>query len=307
MNKQGGLQMSYIDILRESKDMVTHGMSACQGCGAELILRRVLQLSGENTIVGIPPGCLAGAGVVGWNLDNGLHIPVHITLLDNTAALLTGVSNIYERKGLDTNIVAIAGDGATADCGFQSLSGAAERGEKMLYICYDNEGYMNTGFQRSSASTKGSMTSTTPVGSVIKGKEQHQKYMPLIMAMHNAEYVATASPSNMKDLTEKVQKGLEASKRGFAYLHIFSPCPTGWGCGTELTIDLAKKAVKSNLFPLFEVENGKWKLLDNKNPIPVSQFTSLLRKFKHLTPEDIAGIEKVIEERMNLIRKLASN
>lgn len=299
--------MSYIDILRESKDMVTPGMSACQGCGAELILRRVLQIAGKNTIIGIPPGCMAGAGVVGWNLDNGLHIPVHITLLDNAASLLTGVSNIYQRKGSDVNIVALAGDGATADCGFQSLSGAAERGEKMLYICYDNEGYMNTGFQRSSTTTKGSRTTTTPVGSVILGKAQHQKFMPLIMAMHNVEYVATASPSNMKDFTEKIQKGLEASKRGFAYIHVFSPCPTGWGCGTDISIELARKAVKSNLFPLFEVENGKWKLNDNKNPIPVSEFTKLLKKFKHLTPENLVEIEELIQNRINLIRKLAND
>lgn len=299
--------MSYIDILRETEDMVTPGMSACQGCGAELILRRVLQIAGENTIVGMPPGCLAGAGVVGWNLDNGLKIPIHITLLDNTAALLTGVSNIYERQGKDTNIVAIAGDGGTADCGFQSLSGAAERGEKMLYICYDNEGYMNTGFQRSSSSTKGSRTTTTPVGNVIPGKEQHQKYMPLIMAMHDVEYVATASPSNMKDFVEKIQKGLEASKRGFAYIHVFSPCPTGWGCRSDITIDLAKKAVKSNMFPLFEVEKGKWKLKDNTNPIPVLEFTKAMKKFKHLTPENLEELKEIYENRMNLLQKLATN
>jgi len=299
--------MSYIDLLRESEDMVTPGMSACQGCGAELILRRVLQIAGEKTVIGIPPGCMAGAGVVGWNLDNGLKIPVHITLLDNTAALLSGVSNIYQRKGLDINVIAFAGDGATADCGFQSLSGAAERGEKMLYICYDNEGYMNTGFQRSSTSTKGSMTTTTPVGSVSPGKVQHQKYMPLIMAMHNIEYCATASPSNMKDFTKKIQKGLEASKHGFAYIHVFSSCPTGWGCNADLTIELARNAVKSNLFPLFEVDNGKWKLNENTNLIPVSEFTKKLKKFKHLTPEDIEEIQELVEYRMNIIRKLADN
>lgn len=299
--------MSYIDLIRKSKDLVSPGVSACQGCGAELILRRVLQVAGKNTIIGIPPGCMAGAGVVGWNLDNGLRIPVHITLLDNTAALLSGVSNIYQRKGEDVNIIALAGDGATADCGFQSLSGAAERGEKLLYICYDNEGYMNTGFQRSSTTTKGSMTSTTPVGSVSKGKAQNQKYMPLIMAMHNVEYVATASPSNMRDLIEKVQKGLKASKRGFAYIHVFSACPTGWGCKTDITIELARRAVKSNLFPLFEVENGKWKLNDNTDPIPVSEFTGFLKKFKHLLPENLSEIEEMLEERMKLIRKLANN
>ena len=163
--------MSYIDVLNKAEDQVTPGMSACQGCGGELVLRTVLKIAGENTIVGIPPGCMAGAGVVGWNYANGLKIPVHIPLLDNTASFLTGLSQIYERKGrADVNIVAVAGDGATADCGFQSLSASAERNEKMLYVCYDNEGYMNTGYQRSSTTTKGSRTSTTPIGTVINGK-----------------------------------------------------------------------------------------------------------------------------------------
>ena len=138
--------MNYVSLLKDAPDQITPGMSACQGCGGELILRRVMQVAGKNTIVAIPPGCLAGAGVVGWNYANGQKTPVHITLLDNTAAFLSGLSRMYERKGRsDVNIVAVAGDGATADCGFQSLSAAAERGEKMLYICYDNEGYMNTG------------------------------------------------------------------------------------------------------------------------------------------------------------------
>ena len=147
----------------------------------------------------------------------------------------------------DGTFGAAAGDGATADCGFQSLSAAAERGEKMLYICYDNEGYMNTGYQRSSTTPLGSRTSTTPLGSKISGKEQQQKYVPLIMAMHQIEYCATASPSHMKDMVEKIQKGLEASKKGFAYLHIFSPCPTGWGYGSHLSITVDRRALENNI------------------------------------------------------------
>ena len=253
--------MSYIDVLREAEDMVTPGMSACQGCGGELILRTVLQVSGKNTIIGIPPGCMAGAGVVGWNYSNGLKIPVHIPLLDNTASFLTGLSQMYERKGrTDVNIVAVAGDGATADCGFQSLSAAAERNEKMLYVCYDNEGYMNTGYQRSSTTTLGSKTSTTPVGSVINGKQQQQKYLPLIMSMHGIEYCATGSPSNMADLVAKIQKGLAASKHGFAYLHVFSPCPTGWAYKPEKAIEVARKAVQCNVFPLWEMDHDGYHL-----------------------------------------------
>jgi pyruvate/2-oxoacid:ferredoxin oxidoreductase beta subunit len=298
--------MSYIDRLRETKDLVTPGMSACQGCGAEMLLRRVLKLSGENTIVGMPPGCMAGAGAVGWDTASGMKIPIHITLLDNTAALLSGVSNIYERRNReDVNIIAFAGDGASADCGFQSLSGAAERGEKMLYICYDNEGYMNTGYQRSSTSSLGSKTSTTPVGSVQKGKTQHQKFLPLIMMMHNVEYVATASPSNMADFTKKIEKGIEASKKGFAYIHLFSPCPTGWGYESDMGVTIAKNAVKSNSFPLFEYENGKLTLRDNKNPMPISEFVKGIKKYKHLSEESIEQLQAIVDLRMNTLRKIA--
>jgi pyruvate/2-oxoacid:ferredoxin oxidoreductase beta subunit len=144
------------------------------------------------------------------------------------------------------------------------------------------------------------------VGKVQDGKSQNQKYMPLIMAMHNVEYVATASPSNMKDMVDKVTKGIQASKKGFAYIHIFSPCPTGWGHETDQTIEVARKAVKSNFFPLFEVDQGKWKLLDNKNPIPVSDLLNLLRKFSHLSPDDIAQIQELVDKRMELLRKLSA-
>lgn len=299
--------MSYIDVLREKKDLVTPGMSACQGCGGELILRKLLQISGENTIIAIPPGCMAGAGVVGWNFTNGLKVPVHITLLDNTAAFMSGLSQMYERKGRsDTNMVALAGDGATADCGFQSLSAAAERGEKMLYVCYDNEGYMNTGYQRSSTTTKGSRTSTTPIGSTINGKTQQQKYIPLIMAMHNVEYCATASPSNMADLVSKIQKGLAASKQGFAYLHVFSPCPTGWAYKVDQGITCARKAVKSNMFPLWEMEKGNFKLNDeNKNPISISEFIDGIGKFKDLTANDIKEIQEMVNSRFDILKRLA--
>ena len=187
--------MSYIDTIKKLPQVMTPGSSACQGCGGELITRRVMQLAGNNSVFAVPPGCMAGAGVDGWSYQNGCTAPIHITLLDNTASFMSGVSEMYQRRGrTDVNIVAIAGDGATADCGFQSLSGAAERGAKMLYVCYDNEGYMNTGFQRSSTTSLGSRTSTTPAGSAINGKEQGAKYLPLIMAMHNIEYCATASP-----------------------------------------------------------------------------------------------------------------
>ena len=299
--------MNYIDMLNNAEDQVTPGMSACQGCGGELILRTVLKIAGKHTIVGIPPGCMAGAGVVGWNYSNGLKIPVHIPLLDNTASFLTGLSQMYARKGRkDVNIVAVAGDGATADCGFQSLSASAERNEKMLYVCYDNEGYMNTGYQRSSTTMKGSRTSTTPIGDAINGKRQQQKYLPLIMSMHGLTYCAAASPSNMADLVAKVQKGLEASKRGFAYLHVFSPCPTGWGYPPEKAIEVARNAVKANVFPLWEMEDVTYKInYKNKKPLPVEAIVKGIGKFKILTLNDMESIQEAVDDRYAMLERLA--
>lgn len=299
--------MSYIDVLRDAPQIMTPGSSACQGCGGELITRKVMQISGANSIFAVPPGCMAGAGVDGWSYANGCTAPIHITLLDNTASFLSGVSEIYQRRGReDVNIVAIAGDGATADCGFQSLSGAAERGNKMLYVCYDNEGYMNTGFQRSSTTSLGSRTSTTPAGSVINGKQQGAKYMPLIMAMHNIEYCATASPSNMADFVAKVQKGLEASKRGFAYLHVFSPCPTGWSFAPDKGIEVARRAVRSNIFPLWECDRGSYRLsFVNRDPITVAEFVKGIGKFKALSDEELDILQKSADARYALLEGLA--
>jgi len=299
--------MNYIEKLRISEDMVTPGMSACQGCGGELILRRILQIAGRNSIVCVPPGCMSGAGVVGWDYQTGMKIPVHIPLLTNTASFLSGVSQMYQRKGRnDVNIIAVAGDGATADGGFQSLSGAAERNEKMLYVCYDNEGYMNTGFQRSSTTTKGSRTSTTPLGEVINGKPEHQKYVPLILSMHNLTYCATASPSHMQDMISKIEKGLEESKKGFSYIHVFSPCPTGWSYEPNMSIQIAKKAVASNLFPLWEKYNSKYRItVENKNPIPVKEFLKCLGKFKNLMQADIEQLQKEADNKYETLKMLA--
>ena len=298
--------MNYLDVLKSTKNVMTPGSSACQGCGGELITRRVMQIAGENSVYAIPPGCMAGAGVDGWNFSNGCSAPIHITLLDNTASFMSGVSEMYQRRGrTDVNIVAIAGDGATADCGFQSLSGAAERGTKMLYICYDNEGYMNTGYQRSSTTSLWSSTSTTPAGAAINGKEQQQKYLPLIMAMHEVEYCAAASPSNMPDLVRKIQKGLEAGKRGFAYLHVFSPCPTGWKLAPDQSIEVGKKAVASNMFPIWEKENGQFKVTVNRNPISVAEFVKGIGKFSKLTADEIDAIQEMVDRRYQTLLHLA--
>lgn len=297
--------MNYIEKLNSKEDLVSPGLSACKGCTAELSLRTVLKVLGKNTVVGIPPGCMAGAGCVGWNYDSGLKVPVHIPLLDNTASFLAGVKAMYEKTGRDINVVAFAGDGASADCGFQSLSGATERGDNIIYICYDNEGYMNTGFQRSGTTAKGSNTTTTPVGSSSKGKKQHKKDMPMIMAMQGAAYVATLSPAYMNDFVRKIEKAASV-KEGLSYLHIFSTCPTGWHSDPKKSIEVARRAVQTNYFPLFEYEDNEFKLnVDIKDPKPVSYMLEMLGKFSHVSDEQVEELQALVNERYDRLLLLS--
>ena len=157
-------QTSAVEQWRRAADLVSPGISSCLGCTVELALRFALRTLGPNTILAVPPGCMGGVGIVGYGMTTGMKIPVFFPLLDNVASMLAGIKREYTRKGVDVNVVAFAGDGGTADVGFQCLSAAAERGENIIYICYDNEGYMNTGFQRSGTTPYGAWTSTTPVG-----------------------------------------------------------------------------------------------------------------------------------------------
>lgn len=296
--------MSIAEKLASYEDMVGPGITACLGCNVELSMRTALQVFGPNTIVAIPPGCMGGVQSVGWADKTGMKIPVFFPLLDNTASMLTGIKKYYERIGRDVNVVGFAGDGATLDAGFQALSGAAERGDNIIYICYDNEGYMNTGFQRSSSTSLGSWTSTTPVGTHGKGKSSHKKDMPLIMAMHGVPYVATASPAYMPDLINKLEKAKNV-KNGLAYIHIYNTCSTGWGYEFEMSIDVARKGVRSRFMPLYEFENGKFKLnMDVKNPIPLRDYLYSVKKYKHLSEEQIAELQKYVDEKWENLQTL---
>lgn len=298
--------MNYLDKISERPDMLSPGISCCGGCALEIILRRVLQIAGKNTILSVPPGCSAGSGAMGWNFSSGVKVPMHASLLGNMGAMMSGVTEMYQRRGRDdVNIVAFAGDGASADCGFQSLSGAAERGEHILYICYDNEGYMNTGFQRSSTTTLGSITSTTPAGSVINGKMQPNKHMAFIMAMHNIEYAATLSPAYMDDFVSKVEKGIAASKRGFAYLHIHAPCPTGWKFPPEQTVSVARAAVKSGVFPLFEVENGVWtQTVKVSKRMPVREYLGMMKKYAGASEELLDRFQALVDADNDFLERM---
>jgi phenylglyoxylate dehydrogenase beta subunit len=288
----------------ELEDLFVPGLSACLGCNSELLIRHSLRRIGPNTVVATPPGCIPGVGSVGINGLTGTKTPVFHPLLTNTASMLAGVRRYYNRIGRDVTMLALAGDGGTADVGFQSLSGAAERGEQMIYICVDNEGYMNTGVQRSSTTPFGAWTSTTPVGSDLRGKTRDAKYMPVIMLMHNCEYVATASTAFMQDYYAKLDKAIAASKRGMAYLHVFSPCPTGWRFPPNLLIEIGRKAVEANLVPLWEYSNETGALQFTHsvdNPLPVKAFLSLIGKYRHLNQSEIDHIQKTAEQRMEML------
>jgi phenylglyoxylate dehydrogenase beta subunit len=290
------------------EDLIVPGISACLGCNSELILRHTLRRVGPNTVLATPPGCIAGVGSVGVNGRTATKVPVFHPLLTNTASMLAGAKRYYNRIGRDVNMLALAGDGGTADVGFQSLSGAAERGEQMIYICLDNEGYMNTGVQRSSTTPYGAWTSTTPVGSVLRGKSRDAKPMPLLMVMHNCEYVATASPAFMEDYYGKLEKAIAASKRGLAYIHIFSPCPTGWRFSPSLLIEISRKAVETNIVPLWEFENNDDRIRFTypiKNPQPVSAYLKLIGKFRHLDDEQISYIQRRTDKQIERLHNFS--
>ena len=300
--------MNLIDKLSTKEDMISPGISACVGCNVELTLRRCLQILGPNTILAVPPGCMGGVGVVGWDMKSGTKCPVFFPLLDNPASMLAGIKLHYERIGRKVNVVAFAGDGATTDAGMQCLSGAAERGDKIIYICYDNEGYMNTGYQRSSSTTRYSWTSTTPVFEEGRGgKRQNKKDFPMVMAMHDIPYMATCSPAFLPDMVKKLETAMEKQEQGLAYLHVFNPCLTGWGIKTEESIDVSRLSVETNFFPLYEVIDGKFIISrEYKNPKPVAEYLSKIKKFSHLNKDEIENIQLLVDQKWSRLKQLAS-
>jgi len=225
----------------------------------------------------------------------------NMTNLPSTAA---GFKRYYRKKGKDIRCVCFAGDGCFADVGFQPLSGAAERGENIIVICYDNEGYMNTGIQRSGTTPYLGWTTTTPVGTQKRGKQMPPKNMPLIMAAHDIPYVATATIGFPEDYAKKLSKAM-AIKDGMSYIHLFTPCPTGWRATPDSGIDICRSAVETNSFPLWEYERGTYRFTHHvKNERPVSEYLGLMRKFSHLKKTDIEEIQRQVDARFAVLRAL---
>lgn len=307
--KPGALQyLRHAEIYKEwasREDLFSPGLSACMGCNSELIIRFSLRILGRNTVLAAPPGCIPGFGAVGYSDTAGAKVPIFHPLLSNTAAMLAGIKRYYQRIGRDVQVVAFAGDGGTADVGFQALSGAVERGENIIYICVDNEGYMNTGIQRSGTTPFGAWTTTTPVGKKSMGKKRESKNLPLIMVMHGAPYVATASTAFLEDYAEKLKKAMNV-KDGVAYIHLFSPCPTGWRFQPDKTIEVSRLAVETNFFPLWEYERGRFRFTHSiENPRPVEEYLRLVGKYSHLTREQIREIERITKERCEMLKSFS--
>jgi pyruvate/2-oxoacid:ferredoxin oxidoreductase beta subunit len=288
----------------KDEDAFAGGVAFCAGCPLELTLRVLSKVMGHETVIVGTPSCSAPV-LYGQNVGAWHRLPYYSCLMTGVASSATGLSRYYRKAGKDVNVVCFTGDGCAADIGFQTLSGAAERGERFIYICYENEGYMNTGIQRSSTTPFGATTTTTPVGSAGRGKTTHAKNLPLLMAMHNIPYAATATLSNIDDLAKKMQKAMEKKKEGLVYLHIFCPCPVGWGIESDMSIQVCRMAVKTNYFPLWEAEYGKFRLTTTvANPEPITKYVKMFRKFNHLGEKELAVIQEEVNQKYAFLKHL---
>ncbi|HUU07042.1 MAG TPA: pyruvate synthase subunit PorB [Thermoplasmata archaeon] len=284
------------------EELFTRGHTACAGCGAAIAVRNLMKVIGKNSMVVNPACCLLIFGatypLIAWK------VPSHHVAFENTAACATGMARALKALGKeDTVVLGIAGDGGTADIGLQALSGAAERNENILYIMYDNEAYMNTGIQRSGSTPFGAWTTTTPVGKVKSGKGNFKKDMPQIMMAHNVPYVATASIGHIQDFINKFEKAKKI--KGFRYIQIFTPCPTGWRHDTAKTVEVAKLAVDTGMWTLYESEAGKVKINRKPKMIPVSEYLKIQGRFRHMKEDDIQTLQDWVSKKWEADEKFA--
>jgi len=271
------------------------GHTACAGCGQAIAARLVVEASGANTIIANNTGCLE---VFSTKFpETAWGVPWIHSLFENSAAVASGIEAalIYLGKKDGINVIAQGGDGSTGDIGLQALSGMLERGHDILYVCYDNEAYMNTGVQRSGLTPFDTNTTTSPSGARSTGNIRPKKAIPEICVAHGIPYVATASAGFPQDLTRKVKKAI--SIKGPKYIQIHVPCPLGWRHETNQMLPVAKLAVETGLYPLFEYENG---ILTNRRqftPKPVEEYLKSQGRFKHLlnNPEEIKKIQEIAD------------
>ena len=281
------------------EELMSSGHKGCQGCGGAMAMRYALKALGKNTIVVIPACC--------WTVIEGefpytaLSVPLLHTAFETAASASSGVCAALKMRGKDdVTVMAWAGDGGTFDIGIQALSGAVERNEDFIYVCYDNEGYMNTGIQRSSSTPYGAWTTTTPVDAFEKA---HKKDMVDIMVAHEIPYTTTASIAYPEDLVRKMKKAKEI--RGAKFIHILSPCPSGWRFPANQTVKLARLAVQTNIFPLYEVEYGKYTINRKPQKKPARDYLALQGRFRHLSDKVAAEIQANVDRNWEKLLKKA--
>lgn len=287
-----------LNKLVTKRKVLTGGHRLCPGCTAPLIVKYIAQGTDDPLVITNATGCLEVSTTIypysAW------ITPWFHNAFENAAATISGVETAYKalvERGRypekNVKFVAFGGDGGTYDIGLQSLSGALERGHQFLYVCYNNQAYMNTGYQRSSATPKGASTTTTPSGKESYGKKQFPKDLTMVVAAHGIPYAAQASPHNFQDLISKAQKAF--SVKGPSFINVISSCVPGWGIPSDMTLEATKRAVESCLWPIYEIENGVLKInYKPKKKIPVIEFYKLQTRFKHLfkNPE----YQKIIDE-----------
>ncbi|GAB4278637.1 MAG: thiamine pyrophosphate-dependent enzyme [Coriobacteriia bacterium] len=292
--------MANLKELTHLEERLAGGHRLCAGCGASIAVRQVLMGAGEDPVV---VGCATGCLEVSTSIYpyTSWRTPFIHNAFENAAATISGVEAAYKGlkragkipEGKRVKFVAFGGDGGTYDIGLQSLSGAMERGHDMVYVCYDNGAYMNTGIQRSSATPKGAWATTSEVGKAQAGKPQKRKDLTAIIAAHDIPYVAQASISHWNDLVTKAQKAFAVE--GPAFLNVMAPCPRGWRCGYNKTVEVARLAVDTGFWPLYEVEDGEWRCTKKvRQRKPVREFLETQGRFKHLfKPENAHLLDEI--------------
>ena len=298
----------YVPKLVTKGEYIASGHRACSGCGEVLAVRYVCKALGRNSIISMATGCME---IISSPLpESAWEVPWIHTLFENASAVASGIESgikaLKRKHGYtkEVKVVAMGGDGGTADIGLQSLSGALERGHDFLYVCYDNEAYMNTGIQRSSETPFGASTTTAPAGKKSMGQHTWKKNMAAIAAAHNIPYVATSCSSYPFDIMTKVAKAVKV--KGPSYIHILSVCPTGWRCPSSQTIKVGRLAVETGIFPVYEIENGQYKLnIDLPHLRPIEDYLKVQGRYRHLTKDSIAEIQIKVVEEYNKVRQLA--
>jgi len=271
-----------------AQELMYSGHAACPGCGAALAMRLLLKGLGPRTVVAVPACC--------WTVIATPYptTALGVAMLDNpieaTGASISGIRAALDAMGQkDVTVVGFAGDGGTADIGLQSLSGMLERGTDAIYVMYDNEAYMNTGVQRSGATPLGAWTTTTPVEGHEHGKPESKKDVMAIVLAHHPIYAATLNPSFPEDFERKVEKARDL--KGPRFLHIFAPCSPGWRFDSSKTIAVGRLATDTGVFPLYEVENGRYHITRKTGVLkPVAEYLSAQGRFRHLTPADVSAV-----------------